>query len=305
MAGRDFQDGANGLGLVVGGDSLVGSALQLHCRESGIPVEISSRRPGTKGLLLDLRDPDFAPLGRTRYEFAFICAAVTDMRACQDEPVLTRRVNVDNTIELMRRLADRGTHLVFLSSSQVFDGETANPAEDATTCPKNEYGAQKLAVEQAIARHELPAAILRPTKILASHPVGVFKAWFDALGKGQAIQAATNMPISPVMVEDVARAARLLVAGRHRGIWHLGASDEMTYFEAARLMAERRQMPLTLVKGEALTDAQVPSMYRHRHATLSSRKVARALDMPLRGTRDVLAMLFARFPPAAAASDSA
>jgi dTDP-4-dehydrorhamnose reductase len=305
MAGRDFHDGRSGLGLVVGGDSLVGSAIQLHCRESGIPVEISSRRAGTKGLLFDLRDPDFVPLERTRYEFAFICAAVTDMRACQDEPVLTRRVNVDNTIELMRRLADRGTHLLFLSSSQVFDGETPAPTEDATTCPKNEYGAQKLAVEQAIARHELPAAILRPTKILASYPVGVFKAWFDALGKGQAIQAATNMPISPVMVGDVARAAGLLAAGRHRGIWHLGASDEMTYFEAARLMAERQQMSQTLVKGEALTDAQVPSIYRHRHATLSSRKIARALNMPLRGARDVLAMLFAHFPPAVAASDSA
>jgi dTDP-4-dehydrorhamnose reductase len=304
MAGRDFQNGGNGPGLVVGGDSLVGSAIQLHCREAGIPVEISSRRPGTKGLLFDLRDPDFAPLERTRHEFAFICAAVTDMRTCQDEPVLTRRVNVDNTIELMRRLADRGTHLLFLSSSQVFDGETAAPTEDAVTCPKNEYGAQKLAVEQAIARHELPAAILRPTKILASHPVGVFKAWFDALGKGQAIQAATNMPISPVMVEDVARAAGLLAAGRHRGIWHLGAGDEMTYFEAARLMAEMQQLPLTLVKGEALTEAQVPSIYRHRHATLSSRKIARALDMPLRGAWDVLAMLFAHFPPAVAASDS-
>ena len=53
----------------------------------------------------------------------------------------------------MRRLADRGTHLVFLSSSQVFDGETANPTEEAATCPKNEYGAQKLAVEQAIERY--------------------------------------------------------------------------------------------------------------------------------------------------------
>ena len=304
MAGRDFQE-RNGLGLVVGGDSLVGSALQLHCRQSGIPVESSSRRPSTRGLLFDLRDPDFAPLERTRYEFAFICAAVTDMRACQDEPVLTRQVNVDNTIELMRRLADRGTHLLFLSSSQVFDGETAAPAEEAPTCPKNEYGAQKLAVEQAIARHELPAAVLRPTKILASHPVGVFKAWFEALRKGKAIQAATNMALSPVMVEDVAQAAGLLAAGRHRGIWHLGASDEMTYFEAARLMAERQHMPQALVDGEALTDAQVPSIYRHRYTTLSSRKIALTLGVPLRRARDVLDTLFARFPPALAAPDGA
>lgn len=305
MAGRDFQERGNSLGLIVGGDSLVGSAIHSHCRKSGIPVEISSRRPGAKGLFLDLRDPDFAPLERTRYDFAFVCAAVTDMRACQEEPVLTRQVNVTNTIELMRRLADRGTHLLFLSSSQVFDGETAAPTEDAATCPKNEYGAQKLAVEQAIVRYELPAAVLRPTKILASHPVGVFTAWFEALGKGTAIQAATNMALSPVMVEDIAQAAGLLAAERHRGIWHLGASDEMTYFEAARLMAERQHMPQTLVNGEALTDAQVPSIYRHRHTTLSSRKIARTLDMPLRRARDVLDMLFARFPPAVAAPDGA
>jgi dTDP-4-dehydrorhamnose reductase len=295
MAGRNFQDNGSSLGLVVGGDSLVGSAIRLHCDESGLAIEVSSRRPGADGHFLDLRDPDFAPLERARYEFAFVCAAVTDMRACQDEPELTRRINVVNTIELMRRLADRGTHLVFLSSSQVFDGETPAPAEDTPTCPKNEYGAQKLAVEQAITRQELPAAILRPTKILANRPVGVFKAWFEALANGKPIQAATNMVISPVMVDDVARAAWLLAAGRHRGIWHLGASDEMTYFDAARLMAEGQHMPGTLVNGEALTEAQVPSMYRHRHATLLSRKIAQRLDVPLRHSRDVLDLLFGGF----------
>ena len=305
MAGRDFQENGNSVGLVVGGDSLVGSAIQSHCRESGILVDVSSRRPGKQGLFLDLRDPDFAPLERASYEFAFVCAAVTDMRACQQEPQLTRQINVANTIELMRRLADRGTHLLFLSSSQVFDGEMPAPAEDAATHPKNEYGAQKLAVEQAIASGDLPAAILRPTKILASHPVGVFKAWFEALGKGKPIQAATNLPISPVMVEDIARAAVQLAAGRHRGIWHLGASDEMTYFEAARLMAELQRMPSDLVNGEALTEAQVPSIFRHRYATLSSRKIAATLAMPLRRARDVLDGLFAHFSPAVAASRGA
>src|SRR5258707_10431637 len=302
MAERDFQEGASGPGLVVGGDSLVGSGIQLHCREAGIPVEISSRRPATKGLLFDLRDPDFAPLERTRHEFAFICAAVTDMRACQDEPVLTRRINVDNTIELMRRLADRGTHLLFLSSSQVFDGETVAPTEDASTCPKNEYGAQKLAVEEAIAHHELPAAILRPTKILADRPVGVFKGWFEALARGQPVQAATNMALSPVMVGDVADGAARLATGGHRGIWHLGASDDIGYFDAARLMAEMRHLPTSLVKGEALTEAQVPAIFRHRHVTLSCEKIARSLGLPVRRARDILNELFSGFPQPAATS---
>lgn len=295
-----MEQSRSGRVLVVGGDSLVGSALQVHCRKLASPVDVTSRRPGGRQdagtVFLDLADPDFAPLQGGRYDIAFICAAVTSMQACQAEPARSRRINVGNTLDLMRRLADRGTHQVFLSSSQVFDGETQMPDETAPTNPKNEYGAQKVAVEEAIGREGLPAAVLRVTKVLADHPVGVFKGWFEALAKGQPVQAATNMALSPVMVGDVAAAAERLAAGRHRGVWHLGSRDEIGYFDAARLMAERRHLPVSLVQGEALTEAQVPLIYRHRYVTLNCEKIARTLPMPVRSARDILDTLFAGFP---------
>ncbi len=291
-----MRQGESGRALIVGGDSLVGSALQAHCRKAGIAVDLTSRRPGAGAIPLDLGNPDFAPLARGDYRVAFLCAAVTSMQACQEQPEASRRINVDNTLELMRRLAGRGTHCVFLSSSQVFDGETPAPAEDAETCPKNEYGAQKLAVEQAIARESLPAAVLRPTKVLADRPVGVFKGWFEALSQGKPASAATNLALSPVMVADVADAAVRLAEGGHRGIWHLGSSDEIGYYDAARLMAEMRGLPLSLVKGEDVTEAQVPSIFRHRHVTLSCEKVGRSLGMPVKPARVILEALFAGFP---------
>jgi dTDP-4-dehydrorhamnose reductase len=298
MTGSPFQGSGSGIALVVGGDSLVGSAIQSHCHELGIPVEVSSRRRGAKASFFDLADPDFASLERMRCQFAFVCAAVTDMRACQNDPAVTRRINVANTVELMRRLADKQTHLVFFSTSQVFDGEAPSPAEDAATSPRNEYGAQKLAVEEAIARHDLPVAVLRVAKVFGNHPAGIFKTWFEALARGNPVRAATNMAFSPVIVGDVARAAGLLAGGRHRGVWHLGARDEMRYFDAAQLMAGMQQVPLALVTGEAVTEAEVPSIFRQRHTTLSSEKIARTLDMPLRRARDVLEGLFAGVPPA-------
>src|SRR5262249_34337908 len=124
-----MRQGESGRALIVGGDSLVGSALQAHCRKGGTAVGLTSRRPGTGGIRLDLSNPDFSPLAQADYQVAFLCAAVTSMQACQAKPEASRRINVDNTLELMQRLAGRGTHCVFLSSSQVFDGETPAPAE--------------------------------------------------------------------------------------------------------------------------------------------------------------------------------
>ena len=223
------------------------------------------------------------------------------MRACQDDPLRSGRINVAHTLQLMRRLADRGSHSVFLSSSQVFDGEIPDPDEAAATSPKNEYGAQKLAVEQAIAAERLPAAVLRVTKVLATEPVGVFKGWFEALSRGKPARAATNMALSPVAVADVADAAARLAIGRQRGIWHLSARDAIGYDDAARLMAQKCGLPLSLVQGEALSESEVPAIYRHRHVTLASDKIARNLGMPLRQAREVLDGLFSRFPHPAAA----
>jgi dTDP-4-dehydrorhamnose reductase len=296
-----MEPGQSGRVLVVGGDSLVGSALQARCRAAGVAFDATSRRPEGDGLRLDLSDPDFAPVMRTGYQSAVICAAITSLQACQKEPQASRRINVDNTLDLMRRLADRGTHLVFLSSSQVFDGETPAPPEEAPTGPRNEYGHQKLAVEQAIDRDGLPAAVLRPTKVLADRPVGTFKGWFDSLLQGKPVQAATNMALSPVMVADVAEASLRLGQSRHLGIWHLGSSDEIGYVDAARLMAQLNGLPAALVTGEPVTEAQVPAIFRHRYVALSCEKVGRSLGLPAKRARDILEVLFSSFPRSAAA----
>jgi dTDP-4-dehydrorhamnose reductase len=293
--GSDLQRDFRGTCLIVGVDGLVGSALRTLCSESGIAATTTSRRPRTAAVHLDLREPDYAALLGARHDIAFLCAAVTDMRACQEDPEGSRKVNVANTLEVLRRLAGRGTRSVFLSSSQVFDGETREPSESAPVCPKNEYGMQKVAVERAIAEEKLPVAVLRVTKVLSERPVGVFKGWFEALLQGRPIEPATNMALSPVTVRDVALAAARLGIDGHAGIWHLGSRDAIAYDEAARLMADLQGLPETLVRGRALDAMQVPEIYRHRHVTLSCRKIARALGMPVRDARDVLHRLFAEF----------
>jgi dTDP-4-dehydrorhamnose reductase len=282
--------------LVVGGDGLVGRELAMALRASGHAVRATSRRSGADALPLDLADPDLPALGRARFACAFICAGITGMQACERAPETARLVNVENTLKVMRALAQAGTHLVFLSSGQVFDGEIPRPEETTPRRPKNVYGRHKSEVEEAIAREALPAAFLRVTKILAKTPVGMFRTWYEALQAGQPAVAAANMTIAPVAVEDVAQAAMRLGLERRTGAWHLSSADELTYADAALRMAQACGLPCALVRGEDVTEAQVPAIYRHRYAALNSGKLAAALGFPIRPAATVLAELFCAFP---------
>ena len=289
--GADAEEAA----LIVGGDSLIGRHLRRALAQHSRPIAATSRRPARDAVPLDLRAPDFAPLLARQYRCAYFCAAVTDMRACENDPDGARRVNVTSTLALIRRLADQGTHLVFFSSGQVFDGETASPDERAPTSPRNAYGAQKLEVEEAVRRERLPVSVMRLTKVLAAEPGGVFRTWLESLGRGEPIVAATNMAIAPVSASDAAAAAMALGIARRAGVWHLSSADELDYGAAARLMARLCRLPAELVHGRPASEAEVPSIFRHRHAALASAKIAQDFGIPIRRAEDVLSALFAGF----------
>ena len=287
--------------LVIGADSLVGSELVLALRAAGYAVRATSRRFRADAIQLDLARPDLPALARERFACAFVCAGVTEMQACERAPGAAHLVNVESTLKVMRALARVGTHLVFFSSGQVFDGEIPRPGETAPRRPKNRYGRHKLEVEEAIAREALPAAILRITKILAREPVGMFRAWHGALCAGEPAVAATNMTLAPVSVGDVAQAAMRLGLERRSGAWHLSSADEISYADAARRMAEICGLPASRVHGHEPTEAQVPMMYRHRYAALDAGKLARTLGFPIRPAAAVLNELFSAYPRAASA----
>jgi dTDP-4-dehydrorhamnose reductase len=287
--------------LVIGADSLVGSELVLALRAAGYAVRATSRRLRADAIQLDLARPDLPALARERFACAFVCAGMTEMQACERAPEAAHLVNVESTLKVMRALARVGTHLVFFSSGQVFDGEIPRPGEAAPRRPKNLYGRHKLEVEEAIARESLPAAVLRISKILARVPVGMFRTWHAALGAGQSAVAATNMTLAPVSVEDVAQAAMRLGFERRVGPWHLSSGDELSYAEAARRMAEICGFPAELVRGEDVNEGQVAAIHRHRYAALDAGKLASALGFPIRPAAAVLQELFSAYPRAGSA----
>lgn len=234
--------------LIVGGDSLIGSALAAALRTAAKSVAVTTRREGGEGLMLDLgADPGTWELPVC--EAAVICGAMTRLRACEEEPVMARRVNVENTAALTGRLHRAGTHVVFPSTNLVFDGTRSRPMAEDAVCPVTGYGRLKAEAEVAVGEAtEGKASVLRLTKVLSPEQELVAQ-WRQALAAGEAIEAFTDMPVAPVGLRAVVEAIGNLVEHRPRGIFHLSADRDVKWVEVARRLCEAWRCDPGLIRG--------------------------------------------------------
>ena len=110
--------------LIVGGDSLIGSTLSDYWIKKNIPFHSSTRH---EEMVEDYRPLiDLNNIGNylhfNNYTNVIICAAITNIVECENNPERTRKVNVLGTLELAKQFSKSGSCVVFLSSNEVFDG---------------------------------------------------------------------------------------------------------------------------------------------------------------------------------------
>ena len=237
--------------FIVGGNSLIGSTLAKFWRRSRVSFHSSTRQKELVSncrLLIDLSKPHTFD-NINQYASAVICAAVTDMAACEKKHEETRAVNVSGTMELIKKLNNNKTHIVFLSTNQVFDGRKPKQKPDASRNPINEYGRQKAEVEVFIDNLS-NACILRLAKVI--HPgLTLFKKWEQSLSNGQPIFAFKDMTLSPVNIDDVIKKIDRLVKDKATGIFQLSGGTDKSYYKFAQEFAKRKGYPSNLVKKDS------------------------------------------------------
>ena len=239
------------MNLIIGGDSTIGRALSNFWRDRNIPFHASSRsmvNASEKRPLIDLAEKDtFRNLND--YQSAVLCAGVSNMLSCENNPSKTRFINVTGTITLMTKLTKKGTHIVFLSTNAVLDGKYPNQKPDATRNPINEYGKQKAEVEVFIDNLS-NACILRLAKVI--HPgLTLFKKWEKSLSNGQPIFAFKDMTLSPVNIDDVIKKIDRLVKDKATGIFQLSGDTDKSYYKFAQEFAKRKGYSSNLVKKDS------------------------------------------------------
>jgi dTDP-4-dehydrorhamnose reductase len=243
--------------FIVGGDSMLGSALAAAASARGFPFKCSSRRPGADWSIDLASDPFEWKIPRTS-SHAVICAATTGLQECENDPRGTAAINVKATISLAGLLAERGMQIVFLSSSRVFPPHFEYPSEATPPEPVTEYGRQKLAVEKHLLSHLPSAKIIRLAKVV-SPSLPLLGIWSRSLDRRETVNAFSDLFLSPVSLPEAANAIlKIAVSFPSPGIFHISATDAISYRDLARSLAVRLNANPDLVVGTSSPAPNTP-----------------------------------------------
>ena len=260
--------------LVVGGNSEIGSATAQLIRSRGGEVVCTTRRlpAGPDEVLLDLNRPvkDFViPEGVTS---ACIFVAVARLAACEADPEGSAQINVKQIVALTEMLAARGVYTLFLSTNQVFNGDTPHVPWDAPLSPISEYGRQKADAERALRalmRDGAPVGMLRLAKVV-SPGMSLVATWKRELAAGRPIRAFNDMTMAPTPVKVVAESIARMMEDRLASIAQLTGPQDVTYAEVGCSIAERLGANPGLVQPVSALDNGMPHGSTPRNTTLDS-----------------------------------
>ena len=227
--------------LIVGAESTVGKGLLDAFDSAGIAVWSTSRRndgADPQRLSLDLsQSPETWNLPAAPIDVAFLCAAVTSQARCASDPEATHNVNVLHTVALAKKLTDAGTFVIFLSTNVVLDGQTPYATIREPVNPQSIYGRQKAEAEQGLRSLGERIAIVRFGKIVAPG-LPLFEEWANSLRAGKTIHPFSDMAMAPVALSFAIDVLRRVALSRRPGIVQVSATDDMTYAEAAQVIAK-------------------------------------------------------------------
>lgn len=180
-----------------------------------------------------------------------MCAAYTNVEGCQADPSRCNRINVDNTIAVLKWARQRfGARVVFYSSDYVFDGKAGPYAETAATAPLCEYGRAKLAVEQWLAKNDPDALVIRTTGVYDYLPdsKNFLMQMLSLWQSGQRARVPCDQRANPVWAAELARATLQLLQKKTSGVFHVAGGTQLARSDFARAIARAFGYAETLIK---------------------------------------------------------
>jgi dTDP-4-dehydrorhamnose reductase len=185
-------------------------------------------------------------------------AAMTNVDACETQPELCRKLNVEAVNYLLEAVKNQELnnpnyicHFIHLSTDFIFDGENGPYDENAIPAPLSIYGQSKLDAEKLVINSGIKYAIVR-TIIVYGIVDGMSRSnvvlWArEALQKGQKINVVNDQFRTPTLAEDLADGCILIADKGATGIFNISGKDFMSIYDIVVQVADYFKLDKNLI----------------------------------------------------------
>ena len=209
------------------------------------------------------------------------CAALSRTKACEQNPELARRINVEATAHLARLSKD--IPFIFLSSGEVFDGAGSWYRESDRADPINIYGKNKLEAEQYVLQNPRHTAVrIVLTAGTSEHGNRSFvEDMCRAVQNGGVVTLYDDEFRCPLPAGVIARAIWELLDRNQPGLYHLGGCERLSRWEIGQaLLPWYPELRGRLIQGSSRDHQGAP---RPADLSLNCDKLQRLLSFQIPG----------------------
>jgi len=274
--------------LILGSSGLFGCTLVPFLGSRGHEVNTHSRGDGAQ-YQADLNDPkDVCDLlGKIKPEVVVNLVGLTDVDRCETQPNQAYLANVRTVENIANWLKQEKTpsHLVHISTDQVYDG--ANPHAEEQVTLTNYYAFSKYAGELAAAN--VPSTILRTNFFGRSHcpKRKSLTDWlFRSLSNSDSIQVFDDVLFSPLSMATLSEMIELIIHKKPIGVFNLGSHEGMSKADFAFAFAEELDLSTRAMTRVSTDQVTFLKTYRPKDMRMDCSKIEKTLGVKLPFLRD-------------------
>lgn len=222
--------------IITGGDGMLGRAFE-ECLVSKAPSASVSCFPRPQ---LDVTDKDSVlNLASLDPDIIIHCAGFTNADECTKNPDIAYNVHFNGTKNIIELAQLNSALVIYPQSVFIFDGQELPVTEKTIPSPPFVYGKVKLMAEQSLLDELDNVLIVRMAGFFGGDDkdknfVGQFiRSLRDMINDGRFTIEVGDRIWQPTYTLDLALNTLLLAALDKRGIYHMGALGEATFYEVA------------------------------------------------------------------------
>ena len=171
-------------------------------------------------------------------------AGLTNVEACETDPALARRLNVELAARLAGVAHRIGARMIHVSTDHLSDGLQPLRREEDPVHPLNVYAQTKRDAERAVL-DACPSALVVRTNFYGWGPAyrPSFSDWIlQALREGRPLTMFDDVYVTPILVNDLADVLLEAVAADLSGLYNIAGGERLSKYDfACRLAAEFRE----------------------------------------------------------------